>query len=481
MPETVPSLTLEPEQLWLALDSFWRTHADATTESLVHYQSYANSLILANQLAKAQHILGAQYPGGYSDDYVVPWMPVVIRRSQLRNLSFILYGDGLVYTASSSTRYGDSGAARWLAATKGITGIGGLCDAVVESSRWFGPASFSFDSDSGVITFTADPFTLFPVRTLSGSGEQYIVVWLKSVRVTHDWLYEQVGRVIGLPENKDTYATALAALWRTVVGGLSFNSLRVGFAASLALPVAERTAEVSKVSNDGYRTTVLFGEDAVSFQSTLGASVGVGTTVRTGDSLSNALKWATGSTLSQLAYADLPGLSLSIPLSTGRVAELFFPNQASAWTYSVSRPGPWRFTVLGEAADVEAFWVDSAARQAAAGVSFATLFGLTPPGPGPAINPAQFIASQLFSEKLLVAAVKPGLFQTRSAYVDRVRAYLPDWLLFIIQQDFGAAVDSYDAGVQASDTASAFYNATPTVDSITVPDLADYTPLVTST
>jgi hypothetical protein len=175
--------------------------------------------------------------------------------------------------------------------------------------------------------------------------------------------------------------------------------------------------------------------------------------------------------------AQLPGLSLQVPLSTGVVAVLTFANVTTVWTFAA---GQWTFPVGGTTSDVAQFWADVDAYAVANSLNLATIYGLPAP-----VNPMYRIIQDLLQNSLFVASVDLAQIpRNPGTFADRARELLPQDILLVLQQDVGAFADSIDLGVVTSDTVFYGYNAVPPTEVISIPgggtDLTyfDLTPLV---
>jgi len=256
---------------------------------------------------------------------------------------------------------------------------------------------------------------------------------------------------------------------------------------TLGLPRANRDAVIEWVTTDGYQTLISDGTEVYKAPVTTTAVVAGGDAVTVGQPLVDTVSFLEYPDVLTASAAILPGLALNVPLSTGRVAPLVFVNTTTEWTYDATRPSPFRFPVSGETADVEQFWVDSAARQLSGSVDLQAVYGLTIPGvPGPtgdAVNPMQRIITDLLQTRLYVVSVPlTALVSTPGGFHDRARLLMPTDVLVVLHQGLGSVSDAIDLGTVTSDSVSYGYNTTATTEVISVSgtDLTffDHTPLV---
>jgi hypothetical protein len=175
--------------------------------------------------------------------------------------------------------------------------------------------------------------------------------------------------------------------------------------------------------------------------------------------------------------AQLPGLVIKVPLSTGVVAVLTFANVTTAWTFAA---GQWTFPVGGNAQDVAQFWEDVDTYATANGINLATIYGLPA-----AVNPMYRIIQDLLQNSLFVASVDLAQIpQNPGTLADRARELLPQDILLVLEQDVGEFEDSIDLGTSTSETIYYGYNADVPTEVISIPgggtDLTyfDLTPLV---
>lgn len=469
---------IDPQELWLALDSFWRTTTGPRTNSFVHYLQYADTVELFNNVATGNNFLLAQDPRTLLPYVQLPWIPMVIYRDLLFEESAIRYGDAYVY--GGPIVYGQAGpTTRWVhPVDPGLVGIGGLADGVVNTTAWFDDSTVALNVTRQQLEFTDDPFTIVTPKIAAATGKEYIVLWIRNAQLDYNVPKDTWGWVIrydGL--NTPEYSRSMDPLWQLVIQGPQIGTWETGLNIGVGLPVAERTGTVRGIVNDGFNDIVLTDADGYPFPQALTPAVIPGDTVIRGTPLTTAIHVWEYDAILAAPITDIPGLALMIPLSTGVAAELVFANILGAWTFDAFRPSPWRFTISGTPADVEQFWVDVDTYATANSINLQALFGLPAP-----VNPMMLVIEQLLKNNVVIASLQLADIQVPNpaAFPDRARFLLPPGALIILQQGVGSVADVLDLGVSASETIGYGYHVVPPTEIISVSAtdliLSDYTP-----
>lgn len=431
--------------------------------------------------AQVEHQVKATSSQTVEGTYTVPWWPLVIFKQQLINRSYITYGGGYNF---GGFNYGDTTGSRWdYPVAFRIENIPAITDSVTASSKWLTLADFTWDKNSQSIQFAIDPFTVF-TKKVTTSGEEYIVIWVRNLTIDLGWAFSQIGWPLQYKGGGDVYASTLKPLSSTVIEGPSDLQFRIGVAKAAEVAVANTTEYVLDVVDDGYRKLVITESQVYGFPNTLTSLTSATKLVRAGDSLSSAMNWLSLTELNSVSASTLPGLVFKIPLSTGVIADIVAPNKSVNWTYDAVRPSPWRFELGGTDADVAQFWQDCHDRQVSFGTTLQSAFSLTPPGPGPSVNPMIMLIQQLIGNNILICAVdlantslSPAGFWDRAVIDQNQAGYIR------LHQGVGSSSDVLDLGVATAETVSTMYLAQAATENVSVSGtdliLSDPAPLVT--
>jgi hypothetical protein len=474
---TVSGILTNPNQLWLALDSFWRQYAVTKDADLVRYQTYATLVTYLYTYSTSQHFINAQSVKTIQPYAVIPFYPIVIYQDRLVNSSYYLYGNGQLY--GGGIDYGQqNGALYKYTVVPNIKSFGCIVDSVINTSVVLDSASVSYNASSGVITFTVDPLTLLTPSVLTDTGRVYSIVWLKNVELDLNVPFDWLGWILKLKDTSDQpYVDALKALHDLIVQGSSIAAFSYGLSAAAAFPVAKEDETVTDVVTDGWQRIIITDKNVYRAPIALNSVVTPGEAIVATQPLTDGVKfYGDKYAISTATFSDVPGLAINIPLSTGEIAELFFPNQAHQWTYDVARPAPWRFPVGGESQEVEQFWIDCWSRQTSTSVFLSTIYGLVPPGPGPSVNPMQLVIGDLIENAILIASINmQNLGDNIAGFADRARQLMPSSTYVVIQQSVGSLTDTMDTTVSGSDTVVDGMHVGDPTDSLTARS-TDYTP-----
>lgn len=488
----------EPNEVWSLLDSFWRSRTDASTETLVHYQTFAALTLMLNTHAKHLHLLSTQDVPQMTSWVKQPWFPLVIFKDRLTNSSLYKYGDPtLTYQSPSLIVYGEvESTSRFVYRLPSqlitIHDIPEFVDSITTSRVVIDPSQFSYDNMTGDIEFLLDPFTIVTPK-VSSDGREYIVLWMRNPEIDLNVPFDQVGWVLKYDRvSVQTYAESLKSVWELALLGPSWGRYRRGLLDAMGLPYARSDAQVVRVDNDGWQWAITTDQGqlyTVAPSTDIQPLVSAGDLVKQGDPLTDGVVFAEYAETLNLSSSALSGLLLRVPLSTGEVAAITFANTATEWTYEAGRPSEFRFPVGGDDPAIEQFWVDVDTFATANGIDFQTLYGLSVPGsPGPTgdvVNPMHRIIQDLLHNSLVVASVTLSeLPEHPGGYHDRARLLLPTDILLILHQIVDDVSDSYDLGTETSDSVTYGYNTDVPTEVISVSgsgtDLIyfDYVPLV---
>lgn len=477
---------IDADAVWRYLDSFWRERTTTSTRDLVHTLTWAT---LINELAvhsRSQHFIAAQTVPDQQAWYRQPWYPLVIFEDRLSDLSFVVYGSGAEYSIAPEIYYGESGDPLYIyPAPRKIHSIPMFVDSVTDASVVIDGSQFRFDEDRQRIEFEVDPFSVLEAKVDEGSGRSYVVLWMRNTEFDLDTPFDWTGWVAKFDRQGDNYAEAVKHLWELILLGPSIERYAQGLMASLGFPFALADETVRRVTSDGWQHII--ATDSRIYRAPLDVApiVSQGDEITEGDPLTDGITFWEYDNILSATTEQFPGLALTVTLSTGDTATLTFMNVDTEWSYDAGRPSPWRFPVGGAESDVERWWIDVDTRLTDAGLDFATLYGLSAPGPN-AVNPAERIITDLIQNSLFVASIDlRTLHATPSGYSDRARRLLPKDMMLVLQQFVSSIADAYALGSSTSESVDYGYNEPASDEVISVAgsgtDLqyTDLTPIVT--
>lgn len=473
--DVTDSVTLQPQQVWEGLDSFWRTKVVKSDADLVKYQTFATLVVCADTVSRSKHFIDAQGIATLEPYNIVPWYPLILYRDQLANLSYVVYGGPYVYDSPPDIVYGEAGDPTFTyPVLPTFAEIPTLYDSVTSTSLVLDGSMFSYDRSRQTLTFRVDPFTLLPARK-TASGRDYLVLWMRNpaldLQVPFDW----TGWVVKMSgTSTPAYVRTLQELWSLDVRAPALGPYKVGACAGGGFPVAKKAGTVLDIRTDGYQRIVVIDELVYTFPQALAASVSIGDRVVANQPLCAGITFYAGIEAASAPQQRLPGIAFVVPLSNGGIATLFAPNETLAWSFDAMRPSPWRFPLGGEVSDVEAYWTDR-------NVDLSTYYpGLVN---GQPVNPMQLLVSDLWKNALTVASVDlTAVTGEAIGFVDRAVLALSPSTYLIVQQDVGDVEDSIDMGSSPENVGYGYHTSAPS-DTISVVGtdliLSDYAPIVT--
>jgi hypothetical protein len=473
--DIVDSFAADPLQVWVSLDSFWRTRVVTHDADLVKYQTLASLLLAANTYSRSQHFINAQGIRTLEPFAQVPWYPIILYRSQLVSLTYLMYGGPYVYDDPPVVNYGDAGTPLFRSVIQpSFAEITTLYDSITHTTTVFDGGSFTFDAATKTLTFQQDPFLLLPSRTTS-SGDEYLILWARNAKldllVPQEWTgwILQMGGV-----SSADYVRAQQAAWKAVVGGATIAQIKSGVTVSRGLPVAEEGGVVDDILSDGYHTIVSIEGSTKLAPATAMAAVQIGDRVVTGQPLTEGVKVLSGLEVAASSPGDVPGIAFEVPSASGCVLRLFAPNASLAWSYASGRASPWRFPLGGTVTDVETYWEER-------DVDLSAYYpGLVD---GCAVNPMQLLSSDILKNAITVAAVDLTLGEQVTGFIDRVALSIGSSSYMIVQQKVADIVDGVvDTSAWSENVGYGIPPPEPTdIVSVSGPGLvlADYTPQVT--
>ncbi len=478
--ELIREALINPDQVWEKLDSFWREQVTASTENLVKLQSTATLLLELNVHARARYFLSGQTVPAIAQWLNLPWYPIVLYRDRLVDYSFVLYGDPYEYDPAPQILYGQTSSGRWIYPLPfEVIDVPEITDQVIAPNVVIDKTQMSFDPETGRLVFLVDPFTLIPAKTDAGSGRQYIILWARNLLLDLNMPFDQAGWPLKYEQlQRMSYVAGLKLINELAELGPSIDRYQRGLMASQGWPYALTAAQVTAVYDDGWQWIITTATETYTVEKTMADPIVVGgDALEPGDPLTDGIEFFEYPATLAITAAQLPGLSLQVPLSTGVVATLTFANVTTAWTFS---GGQWTFPVGGSTSDVAQFWADVETFAAANSLDLATIYSLPA-----AVNPMYRIIEDLLQNSLFVASVDLAQIpQNPGTFADRARQLLPQDILLVLQQDVGEFADSIDLGTSTSETVYYGYNAAPPTEVISITgggtDLTyfDLTPLV---
>lgn len=480
--DLVRNSEIEPNDIWVLLDSFWRHRTVPHTESLVQYLTYGMLVSFLNTYVTSRHLSSGYNIQRLEAYNSLPWCPLIIYRDELQESSFNAYGEGFDYSPAPQIYYGEPGLiTRWvLPINPEIVAIDGLANEITNASYWAGPAGVQVNQAKHQLEFVYDPFDF--VESKVSGGREYIVLWARNTLVDLEVPFDQVGWVVrfqGVSSNH--YRQSLYWLWKLVLNGPSFTSYLAGLNSALGYPLSLETQVIRSIQADGWHRIVSTDSRTYVGLLTWPFSKLQGDTLVKDTAIFDSVKAYEYDGILAATASEIPGLLLRFPLSTGVVADLGFANIVSAWDFQGGRPSEWRFPISGSPSNVEQFWVDVDTYATANGIDLQVLFGLPA-----AVNPMKMVVQELLQSKLVVVSAALPLIPlgNPSGFHDRALELLPPGTMLILQQDVGSFFDSLDLGTTSSENVSYGYHTDAPTEVISIPgsgtDLTyfDYTPFI---
>ncbi len=478
--ELIREALINPEQVWKSLDSFWRDQVTAGTGNLVKFQSTATMLLELTVHARARYFLSGQTVPAIDPWLNLPWYPIVLYQDRLVDFSFVLYGDDYDYSDTPDIVYGQTSEGRWIYPLPyEVIDVPEIADQVIAPTVVIDKTQMSFDQVTGRLVFLVDPFTLIPAKTDAGSGRQYIILWVRNLLLDLNMPFDQAGWPLKYQQlQRMSYAAGLKLINELAELGPSIDRYQRGLMASQGWPYALAAEQVTSVDDDDWQWIISTANRTYTVEKTMADPVVVGGDELTvGQPLTDGIEFFEYPATLEVTAAQLPGLVLQVPLSTGVVAVLTFANVETEWTEVDDQ---WTFPVGGNAADVAQFWADVQTFATANSLDLETLYDLPA-----AVNPMYRIIEDLLQNSLFVASVDLAQIpQNPGTFADRARELLPQDILLVLQQDVGVFEDAINLETSTSGTVYYGYNAAPPTEIISISgggtDLTyfDLTPLV---
>jgi len=475
---------LEPDELWYLLDSFWRHRTVPASNSLVRYLTYGMLVAFLNNYARSKSFQSA-YNIQILETYLrLPWCPIIIYENDLREESFVAYGEGYDYDPTPEIYYGQAGViTRWVypIATEFVR-VDGFTNAITNATYWAGPSSAIINRGRSQLEFLYDPFDSVTAKVDVTTGQRYIILWAQNLEIDLEVPFDQIGWVLEYKSpNSEHYARSLRQLWKLVIHGPSLATYVSGLNAALGYPLAAADGTIIAVQPDGYQTLVSTEDNTYPGLLTWPLTKLAGDTLQRDEPIFAAVRPYEYDAVLLASSTEIPGLVLNFPFSNGTFGALGFANIVTAWSFELGRPSEWRFPISGSPADIEKFWVDVDTFAVANGVNFQTLFGLPA-----AVNPMKLLVAQLLKSKVVVIRVPLALIpvQNPAGFHDRALALFSPGTMLVLQQDIGSLFDIYDLGTTTSETVGYGYHIPAPTETISVPGNGtalvyfDYTPFV---
>ncbi len=456
-----------PDQLFEQLGSFWKAYLNDV--ELLRYHQWAKLQLHADVYLRSVEVAAA-----LSIDQVQPfvarqWRLIRLLESDLSaDANVIKYGSGKTFGDGTIFGQIDEHSFAWKVPAD-IADIGLLVDHVIAPRHIYDVATCTFDPDRGELRFAVNPFTtldVLPVYDASGALiDRQVLLWARNVKEDHNTPYLRYGGVLGVKsESSPDYVAILQACWHMLVGGPSIAELTRGLMASVGLPFCEggETVEVVQVDDEGL--AIVTDLRVYRYHADATPLVAVGDELEPGQALVDTVQVYEFGSGRPRTYDALAGLAAGPDLLNGVGSSVVFPNVDEEW--AVQDDGDVRFTLYGDATDVEAFWDAIHAQGVAAGQTLGNLVGVTGPGSEIPVNPLKFVVDNLLGANLIVVVVKPEHFLAFEAgFLVRVKSLLPAGTLLLVQTDvqpltdeldltdFPASASVYDAIQAATDVA----------------------------
>lgn len=268
-----------------------------------------------------------------------------------------------------------------------------LAEAAILVNRMTAPSvvwvrNLDFWLTDTTIRFRENPFAddRVPKQPIYDSQGQIIdheaLLWIAGGKYDEDTLYQQYGYAINLRiPSSEAAKQLLNVIYDSLVGGTTELSIRRLFSLATGVPIVENAAEVVELVTRDYHGLVIATDQRIyRFHPDATPTVSVGDQVYCGDTLTDALQFASlhcGKLPAWLQRLSLPP-SLTLPCLTG---PLVFENQNVPLYVDPDDPSGFTrvwFDVLGEEQDVATFFDAVHARGVAAATVVTDLCDIDP-------------------------------------------------------------------------------------------------------
>ena len=447
----------KPWALFDLLGTFWKERVEdrdvLQVHEFAHHGIHADALTHADAMDRTASVLTVE------PLRTQQWWAIQLRESALvQEPNLVVYGggrvfgDGTVYGQVERNSYG------WIIPGT-IKSIGLIVDNPWTPATIFDISNSSFDATTSVLRFDENPFDTVTSRLLydsSGAAVTYVdragvthqdrelVLWLRNVGFDQNDIFLRFGSIIKVAgASSATYRGTVEAVWRALLQGPSMEVLWRGLLASAGLQYVVGSETVERVQVDFDGLAVVTSKSVYRAAAAATAVVQVGDVLIPGQRIFDTVELIDGSDGLPDTLTGLAGLVLNQGLIDG-AAVVTAPNGPSSWTViqdPVSGRPEFRFELLGDPADVEAFWAAVHAR----GLQGTTVGEATGAQAGDPVNPAEFFVDNFFNGRLLIILLKPMDFlTTETGFLDRIRGLIPAGVLVLTQIALGAVSDTLD-------------------------------------
>jgi hypothetical protein len=382
------------------------------------------------------------------------------------------YGDGYQY----GVRYTTS---KYSAAMPGKMVAAALAyDRILDPSlTWTSGIDFKLDVDNEVILFRENPFEagikvfdVFDGTTADREGG----LWLYAAQFDREYIWTNFGYALGVyMESSDYYKDFISAFGDAYPMGPSLKIVHRIITALTGAPLVkeewETVEEIQQAADH-----LLIVTDKHSYRAPVSSTclVSTGDKLVGGTPLTDAVEIIELDAKTPIPPDTIPALSVGRDLISGPYqAELVFENVDTNWYYAGVRSGTdlIQFAVGGVEEDVEEFWNGVHDRCLVSGKSLKSYImescspGAKAPGPtqpvGPAVNPLQFILTNLLKNNLFLVKIKPMAFGVKapgSSYLHLLRRILPPHTSYVVLVELTPNEDEVDLSALPEELEMAF-------------------------
>lgn len=360
------------------------------------------------------------------------WLPLRLRESERNQTEANLprYDSSHEYSDSTLLRYGepvDTTLHCW-GLPEAVVDVRLIFNRITEPSLTFVHGlDFDLDNDFGVVRFRSNPFdhplvAITDVTNGSAVVDREAVLWLYRSQRDRQYLHEQYGYVVGLPNvSSEAFKTLLNGVYDGLVQGTSRRAVETVLSALTGVPLATADGIVEAIFDDGRFLWVTTATDVHAYHRDAVPIVAAGDSVYAGQPLTDALQ------IFEFNRGEVPDALRALAVDTnflsyGYFGGLIFENKTVPWIVETDEAGRAKvsFEIGGFPGDVDRFWDDVHNTAVAAGTSLARLIdtranpyataeptALTLPD---TVNPLEFLAANIFRHHLTVVVLKPGTF-----------------------------------------------------------------------
>jgi hypothetical protein len=464
------------EQLLEALGSFWHSvfmDADVlqtyfkgyTLEAAQAYQSYLESVANLSRAAIQPF---------HRDN----WHYLTFLESEVLTDLPTYRQDGIAYGAGY--QYG----VRYSANQYSAACPDKLVSAAMAFDRIISPATaltagvdFLVDPARGVILFKNNPFEMdikivdkFDGQVADREGG----LWLYAAKFDYQALWANFGYALGVyMESGDPYKGFIEAFGGAFPEGPSVRAVeRIVCALTGAPLVKENTETVEEIKSSADHLLIVTDKHVYRARPKSTCLVSTKETLSGGTPLTDAVEIIELNAKTQVSAETIPALALGPDLLVGEYTDpLVFENKEYPWYYAGSRDGKnlIQFAVGGNDADVQEFWSvvhgncglqgTSLGEYVASNCSPGTRLPSLVQPTGSAVNPLQFILTNLLKNNLFLVKIKPMLFPAEapgSSYFHVLRRILPPHVSFLVLVELSPGEEEVDTSATGEAVEQAF-------------------------